>query len=485
MKKNAYKFLSIIIFAIILFISSGSVQGAESDAYYDSIQKKGELVVGLSADYPPYEFHATVDGKDTVVGFDIAIAKKIADDLGVKLKIQELGFDALLGSLQTGKIDIIISGMSPTPERLKEVNFSDTYMYVQQKVVIRKEDSDKFKTTADFSGVGVAAQKQTTQEELAQTELTGSKVTSLQKVPEMILSLQNKKVDALVLEGPVAEAYLLQDKNLVASDVEFENGNKETAIALPKNAPVLEGKINDTLADIEKQDLMPGYIEEASNLMFNEESFFQKYGSYYVKGAGFTILIAFIGVLFGSIVGGFLALLKLSKNKVLRFIAMAYIEYVRGTPLLVQIFLVYFGSTVIGLELNAIISGCVAMALNSGAYVAEIIRAGINGVPKGQVEASRSLGMNQRQAMQFIILPQAIKNILPALGNEFVTIIKESSVMSVIGVSELMFQSGVVQGASFKPFLPIVIASLIYFVLTFSLSRLLNVFEKKMSASDA
>ncbi len=485
MKKNAYKLLSIIIFAIILFISSGSVQGAESDAYYDSIQKKGELVVGLSADYPPYEFHATVDGKDTVVGFDIAIAQKIADDLGVKLKIQELGFDALLGSLQTGKIDIIISGMSPTPERLKEVNFSDTYMYVQQKVVIRKEDSDKFKTTADFSGVGVAAQKQTTQEELAQTELTGSKVTSLQKVPEMILSLQNKKVDALVLEGPVAEAYLLQDKNLVASDVEFENGNKETAIALPKDAPVLEEKINGTLADIEKQNLMPGYIEEASNLMFNEESFFQKYGSYYVKGAGFTILIAFIGVLFGSIVGGLLALLKLSKNKVLRFIAMAYIEYVRGTPLLVQIFLVYFGSTVIGLELNAIISGCVAMALNSGAYVAEIIRAGINGVPKGQVEASRSLGMNQRQAMQFIILPQAIKNILPALGNEFVTIIKESSVMSVIGVSELMFQSGVVQGASFKPFLPIVIASLIYFVLTFSLSRLLNVFEKKMSASDA
>lgn len=485
MKKNTYKILSAIIIVIVLLISSVPALGAEADTYYESIQKKGQLVVGLSADYPPYEFHATVDGKDTVVGFDIAIAQKIADDMGVKLKIQELGFDALLGSLQTGKIDIIISGMSPTPERLKEVNFSDTYMYVQQKVVIRKDDMTKFKTTADFKGVGVAAQKQTTQEELAQKELTGSKVTSLQKVPEMILSLQNKKVDALVLEGPVAEAYLLQDKNLVASDVEFENGNKETAIALPKEAPVLEEKINSTLADIEKQDLMPGYIEEASNLMFNEESFFQKYGSYYLKGAGFTILIAFIGVLFGSIVGGFLALLKLSKNKLLRFIAMAYIEYVRGTPLLVQIFLVYFGSTVIGLELNAIVSGCVAMALNSGAYVAEIIRAGINGVPKGQVEASRSLGMNQRQAMQFIILPQAIKNILPALGNEFVTIIKESSVMSVIGVSELMFQSGVVQGASFKPFLPIVIASLIYFVLTFSLSRLLGLFEKKMSASDA
>lgn len=485
MKKKLSLILSSLIMILILLISSISAIAAETDSYYDKIQKKGELVVGLSADYPPYEFHATVNGKDTVVGFDISIAEKIADDMGVKLKIQELGFDALLGSLKTGKIDIIISGMSPTPERLKEVNFSNTYMYVQQKVIIRKEDADKYQTTADFEGVGVGAQKQTTQEELAQTELVGSTVTSLQKVPEMILSLQNKKVDALVLEGPVGDAYLSQDKNLIASQVEFENGNKETAIALPKEAPVLEEKINASLADIDKKELMPSYIKEANDLMFNDESFLQKYGSYYLKGAGFTILIAFIGVLFGSLVGGLLALLKLSKSKVLRFIAITYIEYVRGTPLLVQIFLVYFGSTVIGLELNAIVSGCVAMALNSGAYVAEIIRAGINGVPKGQSEASRSLGMNQRQAMQFIILPQAIKNILPALGNEFVTIIKESSVMSVIGVSELMFQSGVVQGASFKPFMPIVITSLIYFVLTFSLSRLLGLFEKKLSASDA
>ena len=179
------------------------------------------------------------------------------------------------------------------------------------------------------------------------------------------------------------------------------------------------------------------------------------------------LFLAFVGVLFGSIAGSLLAFMKLSASKILRWIAIVYIEYVRGTPLLVQIFIVYFGTGVLGLDLSKLTAGCIALALNSAAYVAEIIRAGINAVNKGQLEAARSLGMNQVQAMRFIIFPQAIKNILPALGNEFVTVIKESSVVSVIGVSELIFQTGVVQGASFKPFLPYVIVSLIYFVLTF------------------
>jgi polar amino acid transport system substrate-binding protein len=203
-----------------------------------------------------------------------------------------------------------------------------------------------------------------------------------------------------------------------------------------------------------------------------------------VNGAGYTIFLALIGVLFGTILGAFLALMKLAKSKFVRILATIYIEYVRGTPLLVQIFIVYFGTGILGVDMSRLAAGCIALALNSGAYVAEIIRAGITAVNKGQLEAARSLGMNQTQAMRFIIFPQAIKNILPALGNEFVTVIKESSVVSVIGVSELIFQAGNVQGASFKPFLPYVIVSLIYFVLTFTLSRLLGVAERRMNTSD-
>ncbi|MDT2866207.1 ABC transporter substrate-binding protein/permease [Vagococcus carniphilus] len=482
-KKWQQKFAMFMVL-LISFISFSTVYGESSDPTLKKVEDKGVLTVGLSADYAPYEFHATVDGKDKIVGTDIDIAQKIADDMGVKLKIEEYGFDALIGALKTGKIDMVISGMSPTPERLKEVDFSDPYMTVDQKVIIRKEDKEKYQTIEDLKGKKVGAQKQSIQEELANKEVEANTV-SLQRLPDIILQLQNKKVEAAIMEGPVADAYVLQNDALVIpKDVTFKDAAKETAVAIPKDSTEFAETINQSIKEIKDKNLMKDYKENAAKLMFEDESFFKKYSSFYVKGTLYTIFLAFIGVFFGSILGAILALMKLSKNKLLKGIAYIYIEYVRGTPLLVQIFLVFFGSNVLGLELSALVASCLALALNSGAYVAEVVRAGIKAVNVGQTEAARSLGMNQAQAMRHIVLPQAIKNILPALGNEFVTVIKESSVVSVIGVSELMFQGGVVQGASFKPFLPIVIVSLIYFVLTFTLSRVLGVAERRMGSND-
>ncbi|MEK0397999.1 ABC transporter substrate-binding protein/permease [Tetragenococcus halophilus] len=458
----------------------------EQDEHYEAIQDRGELVVGLSADYAPYEFHATVNGEDEIVGFDISIAQKIADDMGVDLRVEEMGFDALLGALDTEKIDLIISGMSPTPERLQEVDFSEPYMNSQQRLVVREEDQDKYTSGEQFEDVPVSVQKQTTQEELANDELKDAQVTSLQKIPDVVMNLKNEKVDAAILEGPVAEAYVEENDDLALSDLEFEEGDKETAVAFPKDSPVLAENISGSIQTINDENLMEGYQEEANELMFSEEDqgFFAKYYPYYLSGTGYTILLAIIGVIFGIILGVIFALMKLSSIKILRVLASIYIEYVRGTPLLVQIFIVYFGTGILGLDFSRFVAGCIALSLNSAAYVAEIIRAGINGVDKGQMEAARSLGMDRTESMRYIIFPQAIKNILPALGNELVTVIKESSVISVIGVSELIFQAGNVQGASFKPFLPYLIVSLIYFVLTFTLSRLLGFAERRMKTSD-
>ncbi|GEN90811.1 ABC transporter permease subunit [Tetragenococcus koreensis] len=489
MKKFKKLFLVLIpflmLFAQLFPTVQASAEEEQQDERYDAIMERGELVVGLSADYAPYEFHATVDGEDEIVGFDVSIAQKIADDMGVDLHIEELGFDALLGALDTGKIDLIISGMSPTPERLQEVDFSDPYMNSQQRLVVREEDQDEYTDVNQFEGVPIGVQKQTTQEELANTELEGSQVTSLQKIPDVVMNLKNGKVDGAVLEGPVAKAYVDENDDLAFSNVEFEDGAKQSAVALPKDSPILSENINRSIQTINDENLLEGYQEEANNLMFDEDqSFFEEYYPYYLSGTGYTILLAIVGVIFGIILGTIFALMKLSSIKILRALASIYIEYVRGTPLLVQIFIVYFGTGILGLDLSRFVAGCIALSLNSAAYVAEIIRAGINGVNKGQMEAARSLGMDRTKAMRYIIFPQAIKNILPALGNEFVTVIKESSVISVIGVSELIFQAGNVQGASFKPFLPYLIVSLIYFVLTFTLSRLLGVAERRMKTSD-
>jgi len=146
---------------------------------------------------------------------------------------------------------------------------------------------------------------------------------------------------------------------------------------------------------------------------------------------------------------------------------------------MIQIMFVYFG---IGLWINipALLAGVIAVSLNSAAYVAEIIRSGINAIDPGQTEASRSLGLSQHDTMRYIILPQALKNIWPALGNEFISLIKESSIVSIIGVTDLIYQLKVVQSATYKGVAPIFVAMLIYFVLTFSLSKLLNYIERKM-----
>jgi polar amino acid transport system permease protein len=138
----------------------------------------------------------------------------------------------------------------------------------------------------------------------------------------------------------------------------------------------------------------------------------------------------------------------------------------------------------LGVDLSRFIPGIIALSINSGAYVAEIIRAGILAVDKGQMEAARSLGFNQGLAMRLVVLPQAIKNILPALGNEFVVVIKESSIVSVIGIAELMYNAGIVRGATYRPMEPLLVAAAIYFVLTFSLSKLLGVAEKRMRTGD-
>lgn len=218
-------------------------------------------------------------------------------------------------------------------------------------------------------------------------------------------------------------------------------------------------------------------------------SVLEGYSYYFISGTINTVIIAILTVLLGVIIGTFLALMKISKNKLLKFVASAYIELIRGTPLLVQIFIFFYLITLpdfklFGLEMSRFIPGVIALSINSGAYVAEIIRAGIQAVDKGQMEAARSIGLTSGQAMRYIIIPQAIKNILPALGNEFVVVIKESSILSVIGIAELMRNTDIVKTAIFKPFEPLLVTAAIYFVLTFTLTRVLGVAERRMRTSD-
>lgn len=396
-----------------------------------------------------------------------------------------MSFDSLLGALKTGKIDIIISGMTSTPERKKQVDFSDSYMMTKNIMLVKKDKVNDYKDIKDFNNKKVGAQKGTEQEKIAQTEIENASITSLSRLPDVILALKSGKVEGVVVEKPVAEAYLKQNPKLGISNVKFNEEEKDTVIAVPKDSPKLLSQINKTIKAVKDKGLIDKYMTNAANAMNDDSGFISKYGSFFLKGIKITILISLIGVALGSILGAFVALMKLSKIKIISWIASIYIEILRGTPMLVQVFIVFFGITAaLGLDISALVCGTIALVINSSAYIAEIIRAGINAVDKGQMEAARSLGLNYRQTMKSVIMPQAIKNILPALGNEFVTLIKESSIVSTIGVGEIMFNAQVVQGISFDPFTPLLVAAALYFVLTFVLTRIMNMIEGRLNASD-
>ncbi|GLC29971.1 amino acid ABC transporter permease [Clostridium omnivorum] len=213
--------------------------------------------------------------------------------------------------------------------------------------------------------------------------------------------------------------------------------------------------------------------------------FLPKYYLFFLNGAKFTLLLAFFTVLFGVLLGLFLAMMRISKSKFLNLISTAYIEFIRGTPVLVQLYIIYYAlPNLLGVNLPDLVAAVLALSINSSAYVAEIIRAGIQAIDKGQMEAARSLGMTQSMAMRYIIIPQSIKNILPALGNEFIVVIKESSIVSVIGIHELMYNADTVRGNTFRPFEPLIIAALMYFVMTFTLSKIMGAVERRMRAGD-
>lgn len=215
-----------------------------------------------------------------------------------------------------------------------------------------------------------------------------------------------------------------------------------------------------------------------------------RYSSFFAEGVKNTLIIALFAVVLGTVLGTLMALLRMSRFKPARAIATAYIEFVRGTPLMIQLMFVFYGLPMTGIQFPTVsfipdfprfAAGIFAMSINSCAYVAEIIRSGIQAVDDGQTEAARSIGFTHGQTMRMVVLPQAVKNILPALGNEFVTVIKESSIVSVVGIADLMFRTNDVIAVTYIQLEALAIAALIYFMMTFLASRFIAFMERRMA----
>ena len=240
---------------------------SSNESLQEKIEDKGKLVVAISPDYAPFEFKALIDGKDTIVGADVELAQAIADELGVELELSSMSFDNVLSSLQNGKADLAISGLSYTKERAEVYDFSEPYYETENAVLIKADDIDTYTSADSLSGQKVAVQKGTIEERLVKDQLSDANIVPLTAMGEAINELKSGQVQAVDLEKPVAEGYLSQNPDLALASFALETDEGDAkAVAMPKDSGELLKTVNKVIKQLKKEDKYKDFITEAAKL---------------------------------------------------------------------------------------------------------------------------------------------------------------------------------------------------------------------------
>lgn len=260
------------IFSILVGVLSLGVVGCSSSKedsnQVQEIKDKGVLTIGTSADYPPYEFHKDINGKDTIVGFEMMVAEQIAKDLGVKLEIKDMKFDGLLGALKSGNVDMVVAGMSPTEERKKAVNFTNTYYNGQHTILIKEGNKNKYKAIDNLKNAKIAVQKASLQEKIAKDVIKATDIKSLGKISDVILELQNNNVDAVVVSKEAITGYLDQYPQIIESNIDLGKDKGEgSAIAIDKDEDKsLVEAVNKTLDKLQSENKIEDFVQKSTKL---------------------------------------------------------------------------------------------------------------------------------------------------------------------------------------------------------------------------
>lgn len=505
------KKICLSLFTLFLF-SLGFVNTVHADEY---------LRIGMEAAYAPFNWTQDDDKNGAVKiegtnqyanGYDVQIAKQVAKELGKKPLVVKTSWNGLIPALTSGKLDMIIAGMSPTAERKKEIAFSNSY-YTSEPVLLVKKDSAyaNAKTLNDFKGAKITSQQGVYLYNLI-SQLTGAKQeTAMGDFAQMRQALESGVIDGYISERP--EALTAEAANSKFKMIQFKKGfevNQEDAtiaIGMRKNDNRIE-QVNAAIAKISVKDqtaLMDKMIRNQpveTDSSQDKTSFFGQVTKIlkdnwpqFLRGAGLTLLISITGTIAGLIIGLLIGVYRtapMAKNKALAMLQTLfgwflniYIEIFRGTPMIVQSMVIYYGTAqAFGVSIDRTIAAIFIVSINTGAYMSEIVRGGIFAVDKGQFEAATALGMTHNQTMRKVVLPQVVRNILPATGNEFVINIKDTSVLNVISVVELYFSGNTIATQTYQYFQTFTIIAVIYFVLTFTVTRILRYVERRFDTDE-
>ena len=530
MATGTTKILAIV--AVSIVVLAGIVAAAMILMSGDEDSKT--ITVATSPDFPPYEYPY----EDTYAGVDMDIIRAVLDDMGYKPKFVNVNFDSVVISVSSGKYKIGASGITIDPIRAEKVLFSDPYVTSQQ-VILSK---DTYTAASQLEGKKIGVQNGTTGALYADDNYPSSSVIHYTTYSDAVSALTKASpdIDVIILDKGPAEAFAKKNTSLNVSVVDlglqfeeygfiFSLDDKEFCekfnASLKKlkddgtiqkiidyygddagNLPPYDFKsrIGGAIAGLQNdinsnEGASPSAIstsssaeaasDEKSSLIDDIENTFVKNDryKYILEGLRNTIIITIIALFIGLITGVLLAIIRsvhdmLGKLKILNAVCKFYITVIRGTPMVVQLLIIYF-IIFAASSLNPIIIASIAFGMNSAAYVAEIVRAGINAVPRGQLEAGSSLGLPFSSTMVLVILPQAIKNILPALCNEGITLLKETSISGYIGIMDLTRAGDIIRAQTFEAFVPLIGVALIYLVIVIFLTYLVGRLERRLNAN--
>lgn len=476
LRKKITKFLGVGLLLLTFMLSYTQDVAAQEKTY----------VIGTDTTYAPFEF---VDEEGDMVGIDMDLLEAIAEDQGFDYELRILGFNAAVQALESSQVDGVIAGMSITEERREAFDFSDPYFSSGSQFAVAGDSAiDNFE---DLEGQSVAVKTGTTGYDVAEelSEQYGFTLNAFEDSVNMYEDLQVGNSQAVVEDFPVM-SYATSTGRVDLKFIEEQQVIADLGFAVQKgeNRELLQ-MFNDGLTNLrasgEYDEIISRYLgEEALAEQADSGNIFTQFTenmSPLFQGLWTTIWLTFVSFFIAVVFGLIFGLMRTSDVAVLRGLAQLYIDIMRGTPLIVLSFFIYFGiPQMTGLNFGANLAGILTLSLNATAYIAEIVRGGIQAVDSGQVEAGRSLGLTNGITLRRIILPQATQIALPSLINQFVITLKDTSILSVIGIVELTQTGKIIIARTYLSGNMWLIVGVMYILIITLLTRLSNRLEKEL-----
>jgi cystine transport system permease protein len=469
----------VLLLAALVLTACGASGGNEGT---DPIKSAGVLRVGTEGVYAPYSFHDPSQGGQ-LAGYDVDVAKAVADKLGVRVEFVETSWDSIFAALEADRFDIVANEVTITDERKAKYDLSTPYS-IAQGVIVTRSDDNSIHSLADLKGKRAAESPTSNWAQTARE--AGAQIESVDGFTQAISVLNDGRVDVVINDSITVLAYQAQHPEAKIKVAATIDEHPEQAFAARKDSGLLpelnkaldelraDGtltKISDKYLDV---DLSKGPPKSAWQLIFENLWPLAK------AALLVTIPLTIISFVIGLVIALVVALGRLSSNAVIAGVARFYISIIRGTPLLVQLFIVFFALPQIGVRIDPFPAAVIAFSLNVGGYAAEIIRSAIQSIPKGQWEAAETIGLDYVGALRRIVLPQATRVAVPPLSNTLISLVKDTSLASTILVTELFRTAQNVAAPTFEFFALYGTAALYYWIICLVLSFAQNRYERRL-----